>query len=55
MKIMEQLMNVSIVKMVSAVESIYNNKVKPCEIPLAKSLKQCYELLKLTWQQSQKS
>ena len=49
---MEQLMNLSELNMVSEVELIYKNKVKPSERPLVKSVKECYELLKLTWDEN---
>ena len=45
---MEQLMNLSALNMVSEVELVYKNKVKPSDRPLIKSAKECYELLKLT-------
>ena len=49
---MEQLMNVSALNMVSEVELVYKNKVKPSERSLVKSAKECYELLKLTWNEN---
>ena len=49
---MEQLMNLSALNMVSEVELVYKNKVKPSERPLVKSAKECYELLKLTWDEN---
>ena len=49
---MEQLMNVSALNMVSEVELVYKKKVKPSERPLVKSAKECYELLKLTWDEN---
>ena len=38
--------------MVSEVKLIYKNKVKPSERPLIKSAKECYELLRLTWDEN---
>jgi DNA repair protein RadC len=49
---MEQLMNLSALNMVSEVELVYKNKVKPSERPLVKSAKECYELLKSTWDEN---
>jgi len=49
---MEQLMNLSELNMVSEVELVYKNKVKPSERPLVKSAKDCYELLRLTWDEN---
>ena len=49
---MEQLMNLSALNMVSEVELIYKNKVKSSERPVVKSAKECYELLKLTWDEN---
>jgi DNA repair protein RadC len=49
---MEQLMNLSELNMVSEVELVYKNKVKPSERPLVKSPKECHELLKLTWDEN---
>jgi DNA repair protein RadC len=49
---MEQLMNLSELNMVSEVELVYKNKIKPSERPLVKSAKECYELLKLTWDEN---
>src|SRR5690606_26554867 len=48
---MEQQMNLSELKNVSEVELIYKNKVKPSERPVVKSSKECYELLRSTWDQ----
>ena len=49
---MEQLMNLSELNMVPEVELVYKNKVKPSERPLVKSAKECYELLRLTWDEN---
>ena len=49
---MEQLMNVSVLNMVAEVELVYKNKVKPSERPLVKSSKECYELLRATWDEN---
>ena len=49
---MEQLMNLSELNMVSEVELVYKNKVKPSERPLAKSAKECYQLLLQTWDEN---
>ena len=49
---MEQLMNLSALNMVSEVELVYKNKVKPSERPLIKSVKECYHLLLQTWDQN---
>ena len=38
--------------MVAEVELVYKTKVKPSERPLVKSAKECYELLKLTWDEN---
>ena len=38
--------------MVSEVELIYKNKVKPTDRLLVKSAKECYELLRLTWHEN---
>ena len=45
-------MNLSALKMVSEVELIYKRKVKPYERTLIKSAKECYELLKLNWDEN---
>ena len=42
-------MNLSELNMVSEVELVYKNKVKPSERPLVKSAKECYDLLRLIW------
>lgn len=49
---MEQLMNLSALNMVSKVELVYKNKVKPSERPLVKSAKECYHLLLQTWDEN---
>ena len=49
---MEQLMNLSALNMVSEVELVYKNKVKPSERPLVKSAKECYQLLLQTWDEN---
>jgi DNA repair protein RadC len=49
---MEQQMNLSELNMVAEVELIYKTKVKPSERPLVKSSKDCYELLRLTWDEN---
>ena len=49
---MEQLMNLSALNMVSEIELVYKNKVKPSKRPSVKSAKECYELLKLTWDEN---
>ncbi len=49
---MEQLMNLSELNLVSEIALIYKNKVKPSERPLVKSAKECYELLRLTWDEN---
>jgi len=49
---MEQLMNLSAFNTVSEVELVYKNKVNPSERALIKSAKECYELLKLTWDEN---
>ena len=49
---MEQLMNLSELNMVSEVELVYKNKVKPSERPLVKSAKECYQLLLQTWDEN---
>jgi len=49
---MEQLMNLSVLNMVSEIELIYKNKVKPSERPLVISAKDCYQLLLKTWDEN---
>lgn len=49
---MEQQMNVFALNMVAEVELVYKTKVKPSERPLVKSAKDCYELLRLTWDEN---
>ena len=49
---MEQLMSLSALNMVSEVELVYKNKVKPSERPLVKSAKECYHLLLQTWDEN---
>ena len=49
---MEQQMNLSELNIVSEVELVYKTKVKPSERPLVKSAKDCYELLRLTWDEN---
>lgn len=49
---MEQLMNLSVLNMVAEVELVYKNKVKPSERPIVKSSKDCYDLLRLTWDEN---
>lgn len=49
---MEQQMNLSELNMVSEVELIDKNKVKPSERPLVKSAKECYQLLLQTWDEN---
>ena len=49
---MEQLMNLFALNMVAEVELVYKTKVKPSERPLVKSAKDCYELLRLTWDEN---
>ena len=49
---MEQLMKLSELNMVSEVELVYKNKVKPSERPLVKSGKECYQLLLQTWDEN---
>ena len=52
MNVMEQLLNLSALHIVSEVELVYKNKVKLFERPLVKSAKECYELLRLTWDEN---
>jgi DNA repair protein RadC len=49
---MEQQMNLFSLNMVAEVELVYKTKVKPSERPLVKSAKDCYELLRLTWDEN---
>jgi len=49
---MEQQMNLSALNTVAEIELVYKSKVKPSERPLVKSAKECYELLKLTWDEN---
>jgi len=49
---MEQQMNLSELNIVSEVELVYRNKVKPSERLSVKSTKDCYELLRLTWDEN---
>jgi DNA repair protein RadC len=49
---MEQPISLSELNMVSEVELVYKNKVKPSERPLVKSSKECYELLRQTWDEN---
>jgi DNA repair protein RadC len=49
---MEQLMNLSELSMVSEVELVYKNKIKPSERLLIKSSKECYDLLRSTWDEN---
>jgi len=49
---MEQQMNLFALNMVAEVELVYKTKVKPSERPLVKSAKDCYELLRLTWDEN---
>jgi DNA repair protein RadC len=46
---MENVMNFSKVNMVAEVELVYKSKVKASERPQIKTSKDCYDLLKLTW------
>jgi len=49
---MEQQRNLFALNMVAEVELVYKTKVKPSERPLVKSAKECYELLRLTWDEN---
>ncbi|HUZ58369.1 MAG TPA: JAB domain-containing protein [Hanamia sp.] len=49
---MEQQMNLFSLNMVAEVELVYKSKVKPSERPLVKSAKECYELLRVTWDEN---
>lgn len=49
---MEQQMNLYSLNMVAEVELVYKSKVKPSERPLVKSAKECYGLLRLTWDEN---
>lgn len=49
---MEQQMNLFTLNMVTEVELVYKTKVKLSERPLVKSAKDCYELLRLTWDEN---
>lgn len=49
---MEQQMSLFALNMVAEVELVYKTKVKPSERPLVKSAKDCYELLRLTWDEN---
>ena len=47
-----QLINLSVLNMMSEIESVYKNQIRPSERPLIKSAKECYELLRLTWDEN---
>ena len=49
---MENVMNVSVLNMVTEVELVYKSKVKPSERPQVKSSKESYNLLLQTWDQN---
>lgn len=49
---MEQQMNLFALNMVAEIELVYKTKVKPSERPLVKFAKDCYELLRLTWDEN---
>lgn len=49
---MEQQMSLFALNMVAEVELVYKTKVKPSERPLVKSAKDCYELLRSTWDEN---
>lgn len=49
---MEQQMSLFALTMVAEVELVYKTKVKPSERPSVKSSKDCYELLRLTWDEN---
>jgi DNA repair protein RadC len=49
---MEQQMSLFALNMVAEVELVYKTKVKPSERPLVKSSKDCYELLRLNWDEN---
>ena len=46
---MEQLMDLSVLNMVSEVELVYKSKVKPSERPQIKSSEESYQLLLKSW------
>jgi DNA repair protein RadC len=46
---MENVMNVSVLNMVTEVELVYKSKVKPSERPQLKTSKDSYQLLLQTW------
>jgi len=46
---MENVMNVSVLNMVTEVELVYKSKVKPSERPQLKTSKDSYQLLLKTW------
>lgn len=49
---MEQTNNLFAMNMVAEVELVYKTKVKPSERPVVKSAKECYELLRQTWDEN---
>jgi DNA repair protein RadC len=49
---MEQQMSLFALKMVAEVELVYKTKVKPSERPLVKTAKDCYEILRQTWDEN---
>src|SRR5665647_2672309 len=49
---MENVMNVSVLNMVTEVELVYKSKVKPSERPQLKTSKDSYQLLLQTWDEN---
>jgi DNA repair protein RadC len=45
-------MSLFALKMVAEVELVYKTKVKPSERPLVKTAKDCYEILRQTWDEN---
>ena len=49
---MESVNNLSVVNIVAEVELVYKTTVKPSQRPTVKTSKDCYELLKKTWDEN---
>ena len=49
---MENVQNLSFLNTVAEVELVYKTVVKPSQRPQCKTSKDCYELLKLTWNEN---
>ena len=49
---MEKIQNLSLLNTVAEVELVYKTTVKPSQRPQLKTSKDCYEVLKLTWDEN---